>query len=421
MKLPKFQLYTKIFIGLLLGLVFGILASQFGFSVFVTVYIKPIGSIFIRLISMIVVPLVFASLLVGTASLNDIRKLGRIGTKTIAYYLCTTAIAITIGLLLVNTFKPGEALSPQTRTRLEQAGRTEADKQIEAIKKPKITDTLLQIVPTNPVKAFTEGKMLQIIFFAIMLGIALTVVPDDRAQPVINFFDTLNDAMIQVVHIIMKLAPYGVFALIAAVVGDFGLDILPLLLKYALVVIAGLILHAAVTYSLAIKTFSKLKIAAFYRGIRPAQLIAFSSGSSSATLPVTMECAEKNLGVSREVSSFALPLGATINMDGTALYQAVSAVFIAQVYNMDLGLTGQLTILLTATLASIGTAGAPGVGIIMLAMVLESIGIPLDGIALILGVERIIDMCRTAVNVTGDLSCAVVVSSNENELSNVST
>jgi len=421
MKLPKLQLYTKIFIGLLLGLVFGILANQFGFSGFVTDYIKPVGSIFIRLISMIVVPLVFASLLVGTASLNDIRKLGRIGTKTIAYYLCTTAIAITIGLLLVNTFKPGKALSQQTRTRLEQTGRPEADKRIEAIKKPKITDTLLQIVPANPIKAFTEGKMLQIIFFAIILGIALTVVPNGRAQPVIIFFDALNDAMIQVVHIIMKLAPYGVFALIAAVVGDFGLDILPLLLKYALVVIAGLILHATITYSLAIKTFSKLKIATFYRGIRPAQLIAFSSGSSSATLPVTMECAEKNLGVSRQVSSFALPLGATINMDGTALYQAVSAVFIAQVYNMDLGLTDQLTILLTATLASIGTAGAPGVGMIMLAMVLESIGVPLEGIALILGVERLIDMCRTAVNVTGDLSCAVVVSSTENELSNVNT
>ncbi len=421
MKLPKLQLYTKIFIGLLLGLVFGILANQFGFSGLVTDYIKPIGSIFIRLISMIVVPLVFASLLVGTASLDDIRKLGRIGTKTIAYYLCTTAIAITIGLLLVNTLKPGKGLSPQTRTKLEQTGRTEADKRIEAIKKPKITDTLLEIVPTNPVKAFTEAKMLQIIFFAIILGIALTVVPDGRAQPVINFFEALNDAMIQVVHLIMKLAPYGVFALIAAVVGDFGLDILPLLLKYALVVIAGLILHATVTYSLAIKTFSKLKIATFYRGIRPAQLIAFSSGSSSATLPVSMECAEKNLGVSRQVSSFALPLGATINMDGTALYQAVSAVFIAQVYNMDLSLAGQLTILLTATLASIGTAGAPGVGMIMLAMVLESVGVPLEGIALILGVERLIDMCRTAVNVTGDLSCAVVVSSTENKLAIVNT
>jgi len=421
MKLPKLKLYTKIFIGLLSGLVFGILANQFGFSAFVTDYIKPVGSLFIRLISMIVVPLVFASLLVGTTSLNNIRKLGRIGTKTIAYFLCTTAVAITIGLLLVNTFKPGKGLSPQTRTRLEQTGRTEADKRIEAIKRPNITDTLLQIVPTNPVKAFTEAKILQIIFFAIMLGIALTVVPNQRAQPLINFFNALNDAMIQVVHIIMRLAPYGVFALIATVVGDFGLDILPLLLKYALVVIAGLILHASVTYSLAIKSFSRLKIAAFYRAVRPAQLIAFSSGSSLAALPVSMDCAEKNLGVSRQVSSFVLPLGATINMDGTALYQAVSAVFIAQVYNMNLGLTGQLTILFTATLSSIGTAGAPGVGMIMLAMVLESIGVPLEGIALILGVERLIDMCRTAVNVTGDLSCAVVVSCTENELTTVNT
>jgi len=421
MKLPKLELYTKIFIGLVLGLIFGILANQFGFSAFVNDYIKPVGSIFIRLISMIVVPLVFASLLVGTASLNDIRKLGRIGTKTIAYFLCTTAVAITIGLFLVNTLKPGKGLSEQTRTRLEQTGRSEADKRIEAIKKPKISDTLLQIIPTNPVKAFTEGKILQIIFLAIILGIALTLVPNQRAQPLINFFNALNDAMIQVVHLIMKLAPYGVFALIAAVVGDFGLDILPLLLKYALVVIAGLILHASLIYSLAIKSFSRLKITAFYRAIRPAQLIAFSSGSSMAALPVSMDCAEKNLGVSKQVSSFVMPLGATINMNGTAIYQAVSAVFIAQVYNMNLGLTGQLTILLTATLSSIGTAGAPGVGMIMLAMVLESIGVPLEGIALILGVERLLDMCRTTVNITGDLSCAVVVSSTEDELTTVNT
>lgn len=416
MNLPKLQLYTKIFIGLIAGLIFGIVADQFGFSAFVTNYIKPVGTLFIRLISMIVVPLVFASLLVGTASLNDIRKLGRIGAKTIAFYLCTTAVAITIGLFLVNTFKPGKGLPPETRTRLEQTGRSEADKKIEAIQKPKISDTILEIVPRNPIQAFAEANMLQIIFFAIMLGIALTVIPSERARPLIHFFDSLNEAMIQLVHIIMLLAPYGVFALIAAVVGDFGLDILPLLLKYALVVIIGFLLHASVTYSLAIKLFSKLKIADFYRAIRPAQLIAFSSSSSSATLPVSMDCAEKDLGVSRQISSFALPLGATINMDGTSLYQAVSAVFIAQVYNMNLGLSGQLTILLTATLASIGTAGAPGVGMIMLAMVLKSIGVPLEGIALILGVERLLDMCRTAVNVTGDLSCAVVVASTENEL-----
>lgn len=418
MKLPKLQLYTKILIGLLLGIIVGVSADRWGFSDFVLSYIKPVGSAFIKLISMVVVPLVFASLLVGTAGLNDIRKLGRIGGKTIAYYLCTTAIAISIGLLLANTFKPGAGLSDKTREQLMQSSSRQASEKFEtALKKPTITDTLLNIIPTNPIKAFAEGKMLQIIFFALILGISLTLIPAERSRPVINFFAGVNEVIIQIVHIIMKIAPYGVFALIAAVIGDLGLGILFVLLKYSVVVIAGLILHTMIVYPLAIKIFTKLKIGAFFRGIRPAQLIAFSSGSSSAALPVTMECTQENLGVSREVSSFALPLGATINMDGTALYQGVSAVFIAQVYGMGLTIEQQLTVVLTATLASIGTAGAPGVGMITLAMVLKSIGVPLEGIALIMGVERILDMCRTLVNVTGDASCAVVVASTEGELS----
>ena len=417
MKLLKLQLYTKVLIGLLVGVIFGVLANQWGFSGFVFSYIKPIGSAFIKLISMVVVPLVFASLLVGTASLNDIRKLGRIGAKTVAYYLCTTIIAISIGLLLANTFRPGEGLSQEKRTQLTESVSEKEGSQIEtALKKPTVTDILLNIIPTNPVKSFVEGKMLQIIFLALMAGICLSLIPSERSRPVINFFEGINELIIQMVHIIMKLAPYGVFALISAVVADFGLGILFVLLKYSLVVIVGLILQVTIVYSSAIKIFSKHKIRTFFRGIRPAQLIAFSSASSSATLPVTMECTEKNLGVPAQIASFALPLGATINMDGTALYQGVSAVFIAQFYYMDLTLAQQLTIVLTAVLASIGTAGTPMAGVITLAIVLKSIGVPLEGIALIMGVERILDMCRTVVNVTGDASCAVVVASSESEL-----
>lgn len=418
MKLPKFQLYIKILIGLFSGVIFGILANQWGFpnSIF-TYVIKPVGSGFIGLISMVVVPLVFASLLVGSASLNDIRKLGRIGTKTLAYYLCTTAVAISIGLLLANIFKPGVGLSKEVQTKLMQSSGEQADKKVDAThEKTNIQDILSNIIPTNPVKAFAEGRMLQIIFFALLTGICLTLIPAERSQPVIKFFEGINDVMIKMVHIIMKIAPYGVFALISAVIADFGLDILLNLIKYSLVVIAGLFLHATIVYSLSIKMFSKLRIRTFFRGIRAAQLIAFSSGSSSATLPVTMECTEKNLGVSKQICSFALPLGATINMDGTALFQGVSVVFIAQVYGMDLSIAQQLIIVLTATLASIGTAGAPGVGIITLAIVLKSVGMDLQGIGLIWGAERILDMCRTVVNITGDASCAVVVASTEGEL-----
>ena len=418
MKLPRLPLYTKILIGLLAGVVVGILANQLGFSDFVSNYIKPIGSAFIRLISMVVVPLVFASLLVGTTSLNDIRKLGRIGAKTVAYFLCTTTIAISLGLLLANVFRPGVGLSQEAQTRLIQNSSEQAGAQTEtALKRPTMKDTLLNIIPTNPVQAFVEGRMLQIIFFALLTGICLSLIGSERSQPVISFFEAINDVVIQMVHIIMKIAPYGVFALISAVIADFGLEILLILLKYSTVVIVGLALHVTIVYSLAIRIFSKQKVRTFFKGIRPAQLIAFSSGSSSATLPVTMECTERDLGVSREICSFALPLGATINMDGTALYQGVSAVFIAQVYGMGLTVTQQLIVVLTATLASIGTAGTPGAGVITLAIVLKSIGVPLEGIAIILGVERILDMCRSMVNVTGDASCAVVVASTEGESS----
>ncbi len=417
MKLPKLELYTKILLGLVLGAGFGVAASEMGFASLVGTWIKPFGTAFIRLISLIVVPLVFASLLVGVASLDDVRKLGRIGGKTIVFYLVTTAAAITIGLVLANTFHPGKGLPAETTAQLMQNYQAEAQKNIEkALEKPSLSEVLLDIIPTNPARSFAEGDMLQIIFFALVFGITLTLIPNDRSTPVLNFFNGVNDAMIKLVDLIMELAPYGVFALIAAIISQFGLGILWTLIKYSAVVIVGLIIHATVVYPTMLKIFTKMQISKFFWGIRPAQLIAFSSSSSSATLPVTMECAEERLGVPTQIASFVLPLGATINMDGTALYQGVAAVFIAQVFGMDLSIGQQLEVILTATLASIGAAGVPGVGMITLALVLKTIGVPLEGIALILGVDRILDMCRTTVNITGDAACAVVISATEGEL-----
>ena len=416
MKSPRLQLYTKVLIGLLCGVVLGSLANHWGFAGFVFTYVKPFGTLFIRLIGMVVVPLVFASLVVGTASLDDVRKLGRIGAKTLVFYTCTTMLAICIGLLLANTIFPGIGLPEDTKARLEQQGQDEMSARSATFeKKPGLKDVLLDIVPRNPFAAFIDGKMLQIIFFALLFGVCLTLIPARQSQPVTSFFEGINEVMIQIVHLVMRIAPYGVFALISAVIADFGSSVLLILLKYAMTVVVGLILHVVIVYSLAIWALSKSRIADFFKGIRPAQLIAFSSSSSSATLPVTIECTEKNLGVSKQISSFILPLGATINMDGTALYQGVSAVFIAQVYGMDLTIVQQLTIVLTATLASVGTSGTPGAAIVTLAIVLKSIGIPMEGIGLIIGVERLLDMCRSVVNITGDACCAVVVASTEDK------
>jgi Na+/H+-dicarboxylate symporter len=410
LRLP-FKLPTKILASLLLGIPLGLLLGTRAES------IRFIGDIFIRLIWMIVVPLVFASILVGTASLGDVRKLGRIGAKTIVYYLVTTAIAITIGLTVANIAKPGSRLDPTTKTRLLSSYEREATKDVElASQRPKIVELITRIVPKNPFESLTSGDMLQVIFFAIMLGITVTMIPAGKGKVLIDFFDALSDVMTRMVHIVMKLAPLGVLALIAAVVGRFGANILLSLFRYALIVIAGLALHMGITYSLAVRTLGRMNPVFFFRGIRPAQLIAFSTSSSNATLPVTIECAEENLGVSKDVASFVLPLGATINMDGTALYQGVAAVFIAQVYGIPLNVVGQLTIVLIATMSSVATAGVPSVGIITLTMVLQSVGLPLEGIALILGVDRILDMCRTIVNVTGDASAAVIVASTEGTL-----
>lgn len=403
------KIYTKISIGLIAGVLFGLLLGPRA------VVIEPIGKAFIRMITMVVVPLVFASLVVGTASLGSIKRLGRIGIKTISYYLITTAIAVSIGLLLANAIQPGAGLDERVKAKLlqeyQQSSRDQLDKAMA--NKPSVIDVLLRIIPTNPLRSMADGDMLGLIFFSLALGIALTYLPVARSQPVVNFFDGLNEAIIQLVHLIMKVAPYGVFALMAAVTGRFGYSILFSLLKYALVVLIGLALHLGGTYSLSLRLLAKMNPLKFFRGLRDAQLVAFSTSSSNAALPVNMKCCQENCGVPKEITSFVLPLGATINMDGTALYQGVAAVFIAQVYGLSLTVVEQLTIVLTATLASIGAAGVPGAGIVTLTLVLQTIGIPLEGLALILGVDRILDMCRTVVNMTGDATCSAFIARSE--------
>jgi Na+/H+-dicarboxylate symporter len=404
----SFKIYTKIFIGLLLGVIAGILLQD------QIVEIKPIGTAFIRLIRMVIIPLVFASLLIGTASMEP-KKMGRVGLKTLFYYLIYTAFAIFIGLTLANVFKPGLGLPDQVKSQL-LANYSDAGERVAGLaEQANPIDTLLNIIPTNIFEGLSQGILLQIIFFAIFLGIALALIPKERGKMVLAFFDGINEAMIKTVHIVIKLAPYAVFALIAAVIGSFGTEILFSLAKYTGLTIAGLV-FLNFTYPPVVLLFSGMSPLVFLKGIRSPQLIAFSTSSSSATLPVTIEACEENLGVPSDIASFVLPLGATVNMNGTALYHGISAVFIAQVFGIDLSIGSQLMIVLTATLAAIGGAGAPMTGVLMLVIVLEQVGIPTEGIALILGVERILDMFRTTLNITGDASAAVVVAATEGEL-----
>ena len=415
-------LYTKIIIGLIAGVVLGTVANLLDLVWLQTFFgwIEPIGTLFIRLIMMIVVPLVVASLILGTASLGDIRKLGRIGGKTVAYYLVTTAFAVMIGLALSNLVRPGSRITEDTRAALEATYSGEAaDRLTVAAERPAVRDVLLNMVPTNVVSAAASGDLLPLIIFSIIFGAACSLIQNDRRESILGFFNAVNDAVMIIIDWIMKLAPYAVFALIAALLArSEGLDLLGSLLIYSLVVVGGLLLHAFGTYAIILRVLAGLSPATFYRRIIKAPVVAFSTSSSNATLPVTMEVAQEEVGISREVSSFVLPLGATINMDGTALYQAVAVMFIAQIYAVPMGVGEQLTIVLTATLASIGAAGVPSAGIITLILVLQSVGLGAQtqaGIALILGVDRILDMVRTAVNVTGDLTAASVIARSEGE------
>jgi proton glutamate symport protein len=415
------QLYTKILIGLIAGIVIGTVANFAGLFWLQDLLqrLEPIGTVFIRLIMMIVIPLIMASLILGTASLGDIAKLGRLGGKTILFYLVTTAIAVSIGLLISNVVKPGSRIDPATRDAIAATFEGDAASTLQlAEERPSVGETLLNMIPTNPFRAAADGQLLPLIVFSIIFGAALSLVARERREAVLLFFNGVNDAVMVIIDWIMKLAPYAVFALVAAVVSRFGLDLLQSLAIYTLVVAGGLVLHMAVTYMTLIRTLGGMSPLDFVRRIAEAPLVAFSTSSSSATLPVTMEVAQEKVGISRQTASFVLPLGATINMDGTALYQAVAVMFIAQIYGIPLGVGEQLTIVMTATLASIGAAGVPSAGIITLILVLQSVGLGAQaqtGIALILGVDRILDMLRTAVNVTGDLTAATVIARSEGE------
>lgn len=424
----KLELHWKIIIGLVLGLIFGVLAAANGWSGFTTNWIAPFGIIFINLLKLIAVPLVLSSLITGVASLSDLKKLSRIGGKTITIYIVTTTIAVTIGLVSVNLLKPGDTVPEDMKVKLQETYKSAASGKLEAadqIKERRPLQPIVDMVPSNFFSSASNNRnMLQVVFVAIIIGIALIQIPKNKARPVLDFMEGINDLVIKLVDNIMLMAPIGVFALIAdtitSVAGDNLNNVLELLSAlgfYMLAVIIGLFIQMVFTYTAVLKIFSNMSLKKFYQGIAPAQLLAFSTSSSGATLPVTMERCEDELGVSEEVSSFVLPLGATINMDGTALYQAVAAVFIAQTLGMDLTLGAQLTIVLTAVLASIGTAAVPGAGIIMLIIILEAIGVPSAGIALILGVDRILDMMRTVTNVTGDASVAVAVASSEGQIS----
>ena len=421
------KLHWQIIIGLILGLAYGVVAAAAGWTTFTSHWIAPFGTIFLRLLQFIAMPLVLASLVTGVASLSNLQKLSRIGGKTLAIYMTTTLLALIIGLTVVNVLKPGHSVPAEMRDRLQSTYATDAasrQEQAEAAQSRGPLQPIVDIFPGNFFEAAGNNRnMLQVVFVAIFFGIGLLMIPKDKSEPLLRLFESLNELVIKLVDIIMYIAPIGVFALLADTITSIAkgglsdiIELLGALGYYCIAVILGLALHIGIVYTGMLKLFSPMRIVDFYRGFAPAQLVGFSTSSSGATLPVSMECAEKNLGVSEEVSSFVLPLGATVNMDGTALYQAVAAVFIAQTLGMGLDLAAQATIVFTALLASIGTAAVPSAGIVMLVIILESVGIPSAGIALILGVDRILDMLRTVTNITGDAAVSVIVAHSEGQL-----
>ncbi len=421
-KILDIPLHWQILFGMISGLVVGVLLNLNpvdlgGFGAFVVKLNNFIGDLFIRSLRFIAVPIVLFSLIAGAGGLNSTSKLGRIGLKTLVIYVGTTAVAITVGLLLANLFQPGLHVSESIRDALASEGAQVATNKMKSAQPPDVWATFLNMVPKNPFKALAEGQMLQIVFFSLAVGLGLNLLAPEKSRPILQICDSMTQVMIGLVQLLMKTAPVAVFALIVEVTAQMGLDVLGALFAYCLVVIGGLAVMVFVLYPSLLVLFGPGNVRRFFSGIFPAQMLAFSSSSSSATMPVTMECVEKNLGVREDVTSFVIPLGATVNMDGTALYQGVAAIFIAQLYSFDLSFADQLTIILTATLASIGTAGVPGVGLIMLVIVLQSVGMPTTimtgGIAIIFGVDRILDMCRTVCNVTGDCMVASVVSHGE--------
>ncbi|MDK2564859.1 dicarboxylate/amino acid:cation symporter [Romboutsia sedimentorum] len=405
----KPTLTSKILLGLLLGFIVGLVLKQLpgGYikdTLILGGIFKVVGSGFTSAIKMMVVPLVFVSLICGSASMGDVKKLGRIGGKTMLFYLSTTALAIVLSLVLGSLLKPGMGLDMSSMVSGE----------VSIGESKSIVEIILSIIPSNPIQALANGDMLQVIFFALLIGIAINVV-GEKAEPIKILFESGNEICMKMVNIIMLFAPYGVFALVADTFATVGTDAIFALLKYVAVVLFALLIHVSIVYGGLFKLFTKQKIKPFLKKFTQVAAVTFSTASSNASVPVSLEIMEE-LGVGKSTRSFTIPMGATINMDGTAIMQGVAALFIAQIYGIDLGMSEMMTIVLTATLASIGTAGVPGVGMIMLSMVLQSVGLPLEGIGLIMGVERIIDMFRTTVNVMGDNVCTLVVANSEKDL-----
>lgn len=392
----KKGLVWQLIVAFILAIVSGIL---FGDKMQI---VQPLGDLFLRLIKFIIVPLVLATLVVGITSTNNVKKLGRLGGKTVAFYLVTSMVAITLGIMAALVFSPGTGVDVTLEGKEEiQPNETEG-----------VVQTILNIIPTNPFEALASGNILQVIFFALFIGIAITMV-GEKAKPVQQFFDGLAEVMYKITGMVMVVVPIGVFGLLAPVVGEYGISVLLPLIKLILAMLVACLFQVLVIYSLVVKQMGKMSPVRFLKGIFPATAVAFSTSSSSGTLPVTIKSAQENLGVSKETSTFVLPLGATINMDGTALYVGLSAMFIAQYYGLDLTVSQMATVVLIGTLASIGTAGVPGAGLIMLTMALSAVNLPLEGLALVGGIDRILDMMRTSVNVTGDAAASVVVNESE--------
>lgn len=419
--MKKLALHWQILLGMVLGVLFAFLLIQLECGKdFIVDWVKPFGTIFINLLKLIAVPLILGSLIKGISDLKDVSKLSKMGGRTIGLYVLTTILAVSIGLVVVNIIKPGSYISEKTRTELVSSYTADANSKIEAAAKQSEVgplQSLIDIVPDNIIKASADnGNMLQVIFFAVIFGIAMILIPEEKSKPVKDFFDSFNEVILKMIDLIMLFSPFGVFALLAAIVAESpSLDLFKALGMYGLTVLIGLFLVICV-YLVLVKVFAKKSPKFFFKGISPAQLLAFSTSSSAATLPVTMERTVDHLKVDDEVASFVLPIGATINMDGTSLYQAVAAVFIAQSFGMDLSLVTQLGIIVTATLASIGSAAVPGAGMVMLVIVLAQAGIPEAGLALIFAIDRPLDMCRTTVNVTGDAAVSMIVAKSVNKL-----
>lgn len=406
MSLTK-KIILGMLLGILVGLSFNLLLPISVFELASTYVLNPIGKVFINLIRMLVVPIVICSLILGTAGISNPKKLGRIGLKTIMFFLLTTSAALIISLGLAMLIKPGIGS-------FQLAGAS-----FEAKEAPAFIDILINIIPTNPFKAMVDGNMLQIISFSVLIGFGLSRL-GEKVDAVFKLVEQANEILMYLVQAVMKLAPYGAFALIAIAIGGQGITAIIAMGKYMFCVLFALFLHLMITYGISVSVFGKMNPVKFIKGFLPAIIVGFSTSSSSATLPVSMETVQKNFNIPKSISGFVQPLGATINMDGTAIMQGVATVFIAQVYGVDLVLQDLITVVLSATLASVGTAGVPGVGLIMLSMVLTSVGLPVEGIALILGVDRILDMTRTAVNITGDAACTVIIAKTEESRQGVS-